>query len=567
MNNADLEAKYRYIQKDATSDSELFNVEYEKIKKDRDDYRKLFLLVESTNDVRLFDDSKMMPFNIDRIINDVMISRGMDNNKTPASDSDIVIMVKTVSKWLENLHYIMFNRFQEMSKMVIPETVRASTGLINIIVRSHMYAKAMQFMTPSIVTQILNRVYVKYQTCLISYGSAVGILAAQSFSEPLTQYMIDAHHRSALGGSTKDDIHRTKEVIGGRSTEKMINPKMTINLVPEISKDKTRVQEVANSIEEMIVRQFVVSQQIFFEKFGMPVHPVYVEERSMINNFVKMNIAKQPPNDLIKWCIRYVINKTTLILKNMPLELLVNKIQDTYPECYVVYTPENSKNIILRIYIRASEFKTTVELKNIIEYSENIMSVIIRGIPGIKSTEIAKLIRHIITEDGSIKKSDGEWKIRTSGTNIPGVLNNKYVVAKNIMSNSIMEIQELLGIEAARHKILIEMDKLGEGGINQRQYMIYADEMTFTGVVTSIERSGLSKREPNNVLLRLGFSAPLGTLQESAIMALEDKVVGITGKLLVGSTPTLGTTYNSFHVNHEMIRKYTKSTEDVITNL
>ena len=77
--------------------------------------------------------------------------------------------------------------------------------------------------------------------------------------------------------------------------------------------------------------------------------------------------------------------------------------------------------------------------------------------------------------------------------------------------------------------------------------------MTYTGKVTSIERGGLNKREINNVLLRLGFVSPLHTLEEAAVNAMEDDVTGITAKMLVGTTPDIGTAYNQFYINEKFV--------------
>ena len=122
----------------------------------------------------------------------------------------------------------------------------------------------------------------------------------------------------------------------------------------------------------------------------------------------------------------------------------------------------------------------------------------------------------------------------------------------------------MFGIEAARQKIISEMRQIGEGGINHRHYTIYADEMTYTGRVTSIERGGLSARERNNVLLRLGFSSPIQTIEEAGINAMIDNVDGITAKLLLGATPKIGTSYNSFHINEEVIKENIKDGDDYL---
>ena len=287
----------------------------------------------------------------------------------------------------------------------------------------------------------------------------------------------------------------------------------------------------------------------------------------MIKDFLKYNPLLQPPSDLLKWCIRIVLNKTTLILRNISLEYIVTKIRDAFPTVYCVYTPESAKQIILRIYIRNVEFKTIVDEIDIKNKANEILNILIRGVEGIINAEAKELIRNKIDEEGKIVRDKNRYGIITLGSNIYGVLKNKYIDPLKVQTDSIDEAYNILGIEAARQKIVSELSIIGEGNVNYHHLSIYADEMTFTGRVTSIDRPGLSTREANNILLRLGFSSPIQTIEEAGINAMTDEIDGFTAKLLVGATPKVGTTYNSFHINADIIRENIKTGDDYLDNL
>jgi hypothetical protein len=96
---------------------------------------------------------------------------------------------------------------------------------------------------------------------------------------------------------------------------------------------------------------------------------------------------------------------------------------------------------------------------------------------------------------------------------------------------------------------------------------IYADEMTYTGKVTSIERGGLSTREASNVMLRIGFSAPLPTLEEAGINAMEDKIYGLTGALLTGTTPKYGTNFCQYYVDGGFVKDNTVAADKYLDDL
>lgn len=59
-------------------------------------------------------------------------------------------------------------------------------------------------------------------------------------------------------------------------------------------------------------------------------------------------------------------------------------------------------------------------------------------------------------EDGSIKNIE-EWLIETDGSNLKEILLNDMINFKRSYCNSIMEMQDNLGIEAARQSIIKEI--------------------------------------------------------------------------------------------------------------
>ena len=103
--------------------------------------------------------------------------------------------------------------------------------------------------------------------------------------------------------------------------------------------------------------------------------------------------------------------------------------------------------------------------------------------------------------------------------------------------------------------------------LNHRHYLEYADEMTMTGRVTSIERAGMRSRESSNVMLRMGFKNSIQVLEEAAVNTMKDTISGITAPLLVGSIPKFGTLYNSVAVDGEFVKKHVKSASSLLDEL
>lgn len=566
-------ARYKYSTTDAAL-QKLADEEMAIIRADRDEYRRIFMKVELMNTNERMSDERFMPVNLERIIldtlreyEDVLQAVAAEDEKT--RHVRLIRMYGRVKQTCDKLPYLLLNEIQERKSAPVADYIRRAVWLLTMLLRSHLNIAAMANMTEQLLEIIIEKVRMVYMHALIDPGTAAGIIAAQSFSGPLTQYMLDAHHRSATGGTSKSGMTQAKEVLAARDVDKLTAPSMLLYVLGQFETDQGRVQEIANNIEVMRFQQFITSYQIFYEAYGEPVHSQYRHERGMIMEFAKMNPLLIPPGDLLKWCVRVDIDKSTLILKNMTLELIVTKLRETYPDLYIVYTPENAKQIVLRIYMRGSMkdargdvmFKNIVDTKSVTAVATEIIDTIIRGVEGIINTRVVKLARSHVDESGAVVTRD-IYAINTTGTNFRGILHNHMIDGLRVQTDAIMEVYRMLGVEAARQKIISELRKLSP--TNHHHYLVYADEMTRTGRVTGIERGGLSVREADNYLLRIGFSSPIQTLEEASINGITDEVTGVTAPLLVGSIPMIGTLYNHIQMDPEMIRANVKKPEDVL---
>ena len=96
---------------------------------------------------------------------------------------------------------------------------------------------------------------------------------------------------------------------------------------------------------------------------------------------------------------------------------------------------------------------------------------------------------------------------------------------------------------------------------------VYADEMCYPGVITSIQRTGLGIRENNNTLLRSSFVYPIQTLEEAAKNGIYNDIYGISSPLCLGTTPKIGTTYSKIIVDRDYINKNKKTLKEKLDEL
>lgn len=560
----------------------------EAMRRDRDTFREIYMKIERSNINEYVSDEKRIGIDVARIIADVMVEyatgisggqsqwrvhggKGQVSAEAP-KPFELKAAVSRVQRLLDDFPYFLSNSHRREKRAYIPEHYRAATWLPCMSTRAHLSPRkleelAVKGLGTHVLETICERIEIRYIQALIAPGTAVGIISAQSFSAPLTQYILDAHQRSASGGTSKGSLVSTKEVLGAKETSALVGPQMFIPIADGIPQTEAAAREYANKIEMSRLGQFVRMSQIFYEKYGQPRHPKYVHERKMFTDFSRMNPSIAPPTGLVNWCVRFELSRQEMILKGMPFETIVGRLRLKYPSCYLVYTPENSAEIILRVYFRESAFKgrADINMRALEEFERELLDTIIRGVQGITSASPLKISRSVVADDGAVKRVD-KWAVQTVGTNLREILSLSWVNKDEVVTEAVKETAEIFGIEAARQR-LIYMIKSILNTCEHRHYLIYADEMTFTGKVTSVESNGLKLREASNVLLRVGFSSPMAALEEAAVAGAVDTVTGVTAPLILGAIPRIGTNYNRLIINEKFIAANVKKADDAIDAL
>lgn len=546
--------------------TKLLNDEFRQLTKDRQLYRDIYLTMEKHNPHEyILNISKQSPVNIYRIIEDTVY-----NYPVKKGDLDPYYVVSRVRDLTDNIAYCLLNDIMRKKKAPIPKYLKKSTTALNILLRSYLSTSWLvkKQVTNQLLDIIIDKVVYTYSRSLIEYGSSVGIIAAQCVSEPLTQFVLDSKHRSGGQGGTKtNEIVRIKEIFGAKETENMKNTHMLIMVKHQYENNKVKVQEIANYLEMIKFKRFIKTTMVFFEEYGKPTHPDFKHEANYIKEIEKHNLGRKPPSDLAKWCIRFSIDKEELILKSMELETIIISIQKTLPILYIIYTPETADEIFIRCYIKNSQLKQTNNYyeDNIVPIVKKIQNVIVRGIDGIISTDVVDCIVNKLQPDNSLVRQK-IYGIATTGTNIVGIAKNKYVDIYRTQSDSIKEIERIYGAIAARNKIMNELSSILKG-LSPIHCSVFADEMVYTGEVTSIQRTGLQKREPQNHTLQMSFQNPIQVLQNASINGMVDQLNGISAKLIAGTNPRIGTTFNRLVVDESFINKNMKDISDQLDDL
>lgn len=545
--------------------------EFETLSNDRDLFRHIMLTLEAHQRRNfLLKDTLRMPIDVNReIINVLEINAAVEDKKSAVSKKsskpfDPIKAIVVVREYTKGVGYIYQNEIRRKAKSVIPHHIENAVTFMKILIRSYLCTSNLirHKISNDMLDDILTEVTVKISNCFMDYGTSVGIIAAESISEPITQFLLDAKHRSGLKKEKTNMIVRFDEILKNSPTEKLDNPQMVLVPHKEFNDNKQKTMEIANHIEMLPLSRFINRSQLWSEKFGKPVHPTYKHESKMIEKFQAYNLGEQVPTDMVDWCIRFELNREEMILKSMKMKTIYLHLMNKFPYIYVVY-----HDVVIRIYIRstAPQFvkKKSITTAAVREIADTIKVTIVRGIEGISTANVIEIPKTVINDEGglTVKKF---WGIETDGTNLSKILENKFLNKYESNTTSIDEIEKIYGIEAARNKIIDELQTTEKNKANHEWATIYADEMTYGGQVTSIQRGGLSQREVNNVLLRASFGDPIRTFQNAAIDNQTDHIGGMSAPLMLGTVPNFGTTFNDVIIDHESVKLFAQNFQTLI---
>jgi len=333
---------------------------------------------------------------------------------------------------------------------------------------------------------IIREIVAGYERSKVEPREAVGIVAAQSIGEPGTQMTMRTFHYAGVGAIYITlGLPRIIEIVDAR--KKLSTPTMTIRLLDEYATTKSRAEEVAGMIQETYISDLGKIRS------SMETMTVWVE----------LN-----PRELEK---RYVSRADVIEkIKEISQEMLVDEMDDGQ----------------LRIYTGCDTFHELSKLE------KTVASKLVRGIVGIQRV----LVR---------RAPSGEYVLYTVGSELKRLRNQKVegVDFTRTTTNNIAEIEEVLGIEAARNAIIEEMlNTLNEQGldVDPRHIMLIADAMTMDGTVKQIGRHGIAG-EKASVLSRAAFEVTVDNLLEAAIHGETDELKGVTENVIVGQPIKLGT--------------------------
>lgn len=334
-----------------------------------------------------------------------------------------------------------------------------------------------------LLEKIIDLTWERFQIHSVDPNESVGIVAAQSIGEPGTQMTMRTFHYAGVAEMNVTlGLPRLIEIVDARRVPS--TPIMEIHLEESARDDLDKVREIASNIERT---NLIDIADVQTDINGMEV-VVKLDKKKM----ERKNIT---PEDVLR-----KLNKSKG----------VKGLAEMRDADIVIKCDEPSYKKLQRL-------------------SEDTKLSPIKGVEGIQRAVIRKM--------------GGHYVIYTEGSNLQKVLEIAHVDKRNTSTNSILEIHEVLGIEAARNAIINEASRtLEEQGltVDIRHIMLVADLMTNDGDVKAIGRHGISGRK-SSVLARAAFEITSTHLLRAGITGEVDTLEGVVENIIVGQPVTVGT--------------------------
>jgi DNA-directed RNA polymerase II subunit RPB1 len=169
-------------------------------------------------------------------------------------------------------------------------------------------------------------------------------------------------------------------------------------------------------------------------------------------------------------------------------------------------------------------------------------NVIIRGISGIRKANLRKIKDNVVEHNGSYKKQD-IWVLDTIGTNLMEILSLDFIDKNRTVSNNIVEVYDVLGIEAARQTIyneFVEVIEFDGTYINYHNFSILCDRMTFTSKLISICRHGINNDDIGPIA-KASFEETPEMFLKAARHSELDTMRGVSANIMCGQEGFFGT--------------------------
>jgi len=368
----------------------------------------------------------------------------------------------------------------------------------------------------------------------------------------LVHNTLNTFHFSGMSSASKTvrGVPRLKELLS--VSKNMKTPNMCITFKDEFKYDKTKCEALMHDICVVRFKDIVTKSEIYFDP-----NDTLQSDSEFIKSYKDFMFKEDEKANTAPWLVRFEFDRGNMLRYNLDMITIHQKLLDFYDKDSIVcmFPDDNtSGELIFRIkLIKNSEDDMLTEIKAL---EHGIMEkIIIKGVERIEKVSMKKddVFCYNPVKQEFVKKD--EYVVYTEGTNFKEILANDFVNAPEVYTNNVLEVYEVLGIEAARQALFNEIQLVLESvTVNYRHVSLLVDVQTNRGYILSVDRHGINRGDIGP-LAKCSFEESTEKLIKAGVFAEYDKVNGVSANIMLGQMVPAGTGDVDIIMDEELLKE------------
>ena len=498
---------------------------FKQLHADRDFFiNKMFQGVQET--------SVMYPVSFVRIINNTIVLRQRFGMRNIMSDLSPIFVLEEIQKLCDSVRVSPNNK---------------GTKLFEMLARMYLSPKQVIFrhgLDKTSFKQIIQQVKMRFYDSIVHPSEMVGVVAAQSIGEPLSQCTLNTFHLSGVGSASKATrgVPRIEELT--RVTKNVKAPSVTVFLKPEHAQNKAICLQVKNKLETTTFKHIIKTSKIFFDPSD--TETTISNDANVVQMYKDFQIENNCDRASAPWLLRLELDRQKMLEVGLTTIELNHALKNQFNNrISCIFSDDNAEDVIFRIKLYEDVSEETTDMLTDLKALESTIldNIILKGVEKLQSASLEKEKKVLYNPETRAFEKTFEYKLYTEGTNLLQVLCMPYIDGTRTVSNDVNEIYKIFGIEAARQCLYNEILAVitdAKVNVNYRHLALLVDTMTSKGAMMSIDRHGINKGDIGP-LAKCSFEEVNDVLVKAGVFSEIDRVNGVSANIMLGQIAPCGT--------------------------
>ena len=396
---------------------------------------------------------------------------------------------------------------------------------------------------------------------------------------------LNSFHHSGIASmsATVQGVPRMKELLS--VSKKPKTPQMVIYLTDEFMGSKGMAHKIASHIKHTTLSNIRGRINVYYDP--TPKATDSIMEKDNVKHIFYQHKGTRTicQSDIagLPWLMRIELDREKMLEKEITLLEIKSKFCNWWETRFgdyksmkkeekkvltkitqlaVLSNSDNDKQPILHIRFNVKDIdkdKDRFDMNTIDNFIDFIIDKfklkginLVTDIPAIQEERIL-----IFNKDTGTIDRNTQYVIYTAGVNLNDIRYLTGIDLNKTISNHVIDMYNIYGIEIARAILLREIANAYEragGEVNYQHITMIVDQMTATGTINSIDRHGMNKID-NDPLSRASFEKTIEQLLIASVYGETDYMKSVSSRIMAGTVIKGGTCYCELELDTEMIEK------------